>query len=363
MSRASWMLVGGVVLALVACANGSLVTEPELPGEDAGAPSEIDSGIVSDDGATTEDASARGSEDSASPVSEDTGVAPGDDASSENDASGGDSSQPEADSGEDASVADAGEDTGTTTIEDSGHDSGTTPPEDAGHDSGTATVDAGHDSGTTVDAGHDSGTTAPDAGHDSGTTAIDAGEDAGCSPTTPTFTKTFHPPTTSGICNGAQISAFYTACLAGTTAACTTWQGTGSNSSCNSCLTGSSSPTSADWGPYVYYTTSGIEEIDLGACLYDDLSATGSDSNIISCSDDLEYLMECEHAACDTSCSGDTSTAAYTGCQTSADSTVCLAEYNAVYATGAACSKVDSACFTGTDFESGFTAVATVMCD
>ena len=73
--------------------------------------------------------------------------------------------------------------------------------------------------------------------------------------------------------------------------------------------------------------------------------------------------MECEHAACDTSCSGDTSASAYSGCQTSADSTVCLSEYNAVYAAGVACSKVDSACFGGTDFQSGFTAVATVMCD
>jgi hypothetical protein len=159
------------------------------------------------------------------------------------------------------------------------------------------------------------------------------------------------------------VTNFYNACFAGSATACSTWQGSGSNSSCNTCLTGSSSPTGTNWGPLVYYSVSGIDELDLGGCLYYDPDATGSISNQLSCSDDLEYLMECEHAACDVSCS--TSQNGYGACATEADddASLCQSEYNAVYGASSPCASVGSECFQGTTFESALADVAKVMCE
>jgi hypothetical protein len=108
---------------------------------------------------------------------------------------------------------------------------------------------------------------------------------------------------------------------------------------------------------------SGIDELDLGGCLYYDPNATGSFTDQINCSDDLEYLMECEHAACDVSCS--TSENGYNACATEADdsASLCQTEYNAIYGAGSPCASVGSACFGGTNFQTGFTAVAKVMCE
>jgi hypothetical protein len=353
MSRSSWLFVGVAVL-LGACANGTEDTTG-TPGSDGGLPGN-DATTVTDDASGSDDAPSQ-SEDAGGNASDDTGAPNGEDAASDDsgrvgeDAGGdggekADSGQPDDDAGQDSSTPDAG------------HDSGT-PPVDAGHDSGT-TVDAGHDSGTPpVDSGTDAGTTV-DAGHDSGTPAVDAGDDAGCSPpTTPTFTETFHPPpTASGPCSATQVTTFYNDCFAGT-GSCTSGK-----TSCDTCLKGSSSPTGTDWGPFVAYPVSKIDELDLGACLYDDPNATGTTSNITKCADDLEYLTECEHAACDAACSG-ASLGGYDACQTAADgsSSLCLTEYNNVYGTSSPCANVTSACFGGTDFPSAFTAIAQVMCE
>ena len=119
----------------------------------------------------------------------------------------------------------------------------------------------------------------------------------------------------------------------------------------------------AAYNDFLEAAEAAVDELDLGGCLYYDPGATGSFSDQISCSDDLEYLMECEHAACDVSCS--TSQNGYGACATEADddASLCQSEYNAVYGTSSPCASVGSECFQGTTFQSALADVAKVMCE
>jgi hypothetical protein len=315
-------------LALAVCVAACAAGEE---GDDATAVAarSADAGLTGDAaGGSGEGGSSPRDEAAAPPTSgEDAGTPPDDDAAA----------PPDEDSGVDANAEDAGAD-------------GSTP--DAAPDSAAdAALDSGEDSSSS------------DAAPDS-SPPTDAGTDAACSPTSPAFTKTYHSPILTGpFCNATQISDFYKDCLAGSTSACSTWQG--ANGTCNGCLSGSSAPTSTLWGPVIVYPVSSVVELDLGACISTDLLATGGSTDVKDCSADLEYLMECEHAACDAPCATDTNIADYDACQSAADkdADLCKSEYDAVYGSGTPCTKVSSRCFGGTSFETAFTAVATVMCD
>ncbi|MGO9711094.1 MAG: hypothetical protein ACLQBL_19695 [Polyangiaceae bacterium] len=339
MLRASRLILFvGVSAVGAACANGAELTANDVL--EGGAGSTEEAGAMDTDGASgSEDAPLTGRPDSGGSVSEDSGGGPG---------QGEDSST----TGEDAAPGEDGSESDSTAP---GQDSSTA---DAGHDSGTTETDSGT---TTNDSeAPDSGTTATDSGTDSGTSTVDAAlDDAGCTPSTPTFTPTYFPPaTTSGPCSASQAQAFYNDCLVGSTSACNTW--IAANASCNTCLQGNTSPAGPDWGPFTEWPLASSEtvvELDIGGCLV----ANGRSKN---CAEAFDYLTECEHAACDTTCSGHTFSN-YQTCATAADNDQCATYYNDVYVDTSPCSNslFSTTCLSWTTFEAGFLAIAGVMCE
>ena len=156
------------------------------------------------------------------------------------------------------------------------------------------------------------------------------------------------------MCSSSQVQAFYDACL-GTNvpnATCSSWQS--ANATCDASLEGDESSSGTNWGPLVYWATDSIININLGGCVI-------LDGESSTCGKDLQYLSECEHAACDQSCAHSTFTD-FESCQTAADANECLTQSNAV---NSACGFVTSQCFSDptNDFEGQFLSVAKVFCE
>ena len=162
--------------------------------------------------------------------------------------------------------------------------------------------------------------------------ARDAGEardaSAPCAPgDVSSFTPTWRPPSGAhqAKCTAAQIDAFYTACLADTAtqATCAPFgkDGGPSDRACALCLV--SKPSDATLGPIVVYPLSAGSalEIDFAGCV------ALVDPSAVECAKAYQAGVECEHAACDTSCRGDDSVAfdRYTGCRGAANVGECNA--------------------------------------
>lgn len=226
----------------------------------------------------------------------------------------------------DATAADVAADAGTPDV--------VTPADAAAPDAAIADASM-PDTSTPLDGGHDAGT--------------DAGS---CAPVLTGFTPATHAATRSpGACSAAQIQGYYDGCLgaAATTSACATWQATAS-ATCPPCLTGSSDPGGATWGPIVRYARTIAN--NQGGCLALDQPGEAA------CARDLQASTECRHAACDSACTGATK-ADYDACVAAAQGGVCKAYVDSV---NADCAGVTSTCFGGADFQANFKLVAAEFC-
>jgi hypothetical protein len=366
MSRAKWLFVG-LVLVVAGCATGSSVEDENPPEDDSGSSAPADATGDSHK-ADANGAHDVGTADTTTNNGDDTGTGGGDDTGTGEDTSTGDDAGVDGNE-PDTNVPDTNEpDTNLpdTNVPDTNAPDTSIP--DAGHDAHDANVPDTNVPDTNLPDTNLPDTNLPDTNIPDtnipdtnlpDTNAPDTGSDAGCSPVGTGYTKVTHAPASAPLsCTSGQASSFYTACMTGTKAACATWEA--ANGSCASCLEGAIDPSGSTWGVYTQWplsSSSSVIELDIGGCLIQD----GKSS---TCAHDFEYLTECEHYYCGQSCYGNSFTH-YQDCVTAADKNQCLTEYNNVYVLASPCtaSIFASTCLNWSDFQSGFLAVASVMCE
>jgi hypothetical protein len=92
------------------------------------------------------------------------------------------------------------------------------------------------------------------------------------------------------------------------------------NGTCGACLDGTTTadPANTKWGPELDWQESvgAIANVNIGGCL---ILQNGAGAT--ACGDDFEFLMECEHQECDTSCGGTIDD--FNACTTNADNGAC----------------------------------------
>jgi hypothetical protein len=131
----------------------------------------------------------------------------------------------------------------------------------------------------------------------------------------------FVPPNPrQSACTTAQIQGLYQACMAGSPASCTAFNGDPANAACVACM--SSDSTARSWGPIVNFTSMGMSYPNTSGCL----ALVDNDGGPGSCAAMLQKEQFCVIDACGTSCpSGGTpaGVAAVNRCEGWAATSVC----------------------------------------
>ena len=155
------------------------------------------------------------------------------------------------------------------------------------------------------------------------------------------FTPTSVTPLVNPVCTNAQITGLVTQCFDPSlpdNTACAAWKADPANEACITTCPTATDVSAMSWGPLVRISNPGvIEFFDLGACVaLFDPSPAGQ-----ACATALFGELQCEHAACSSSCpipaadaGVDASTLqsteiAYQDCTFAADSTVCASYVDA----------------------------------
>jgi hypothetical protein len=209
-------------------------------------------------------------------------------------------------------------------------------------------------------------TSVPDTGiKDTGpdTNVPDTGVDAGCTPTTGGLSTSYHPPASHvAWCLASDAQNYYDACFgaSATNATCNNW--VNANTLCAACIRGDVKPAGTNWGPEIDWPLGSNEivaEVNVAGCI-----ALGQGKN--NCSVQLEYLSECEHAACDGPC-GSVGFDGYEACATEADNNGAICKPYASGVNSACASVTSSACdfppSSTLTFEQLFLDVAKVFCE
>jgi hypothetical protein len=183
--------------------------------------------------------------------------------------------------------------------------------------SSTGAPDAASDRHPTPDAGH----AEAEAGLPPPTDAGDAGDS--CSPrSVATFKPAYSLPIGpyAGACTLQQLSDMVSDCFApsATKPACDEWVNATENMTCLDCWEGPE--TSSVWTPIIYANNGGQEVlIDVGGCI------ALADPSQLACAQSIEYVMQCEIAACLRACPipPDNDLTALTKCSGEADMNGC----------------------------------------
>jgi hypothetical protein len=154
-------------------------------------------------------------------------------------------------------------------------------------------------------------------------------------------------------CTGPQIANFYAYCIGpnSNTTQCNNF--VTANSACEQCI--ETAPSSPTYGPLVILPN-GVAEINIAGCIYNANAAHQT------CAQAYQAAIQCENQACESPCTGKPIDS-FLNCETASSTGGCAA-----FVAQAGCTNSfsnldpDYGCFSGPDFLTNYTTVATAFC-